>query len=360
MRHWRGVSLCVVGLLAVARRATARPSRPPGRGCRRWSSSAIRSAWATRPRSPSGSRARPSSSACRRTAATAPTCSSTSTSGSSAQKPDVVHLNCGLHDLKRSKNDGHHQVELDRYEENLRRIVARIREGTDAALVFADTTPILDDRHARAGRGLRPDRGRRAAVQRRGRRGHGRARRAGPRPALGRRAGRPGDDARPRRHALHRRRLRSARRGGRRLRAAAGDGPPLSAPAAAGRPGRGRRGVPQGRSAERDALVPKAYRRAQGPASSASRRTPPPGRSSGRRCSGPVVDRSATCRPGPRRREPGSSPASSGRATRWRRSRIDNGVDGEVTAPDARPRRAGRGRCRRSSGCTPRRPTRRR
>ena len=36
-------------------------------------------------------------------------------------KPDVVHLNCGLHDLKRAKNDGRHQVELDRYKENLRR-----------------------------------------------------------------------------------------------------------------------------------------------------------------------------------------------------------------------------------------------
>src|SRR5437764_13752234 len=56
------------------------------------------------------------------------------------QKPDVVHLNCGLHDLKRSRKDGRHQVELDRYEANLRQIVARIRERTDAALVFADTT----------------------------------------------------------------------------------------------------------------------------------------------------------------------------------------------------------------------------
>jgi dienelactone hydrolase/lysophospholipase L1-like esterase len=65
------------------------------------------------------------------------------------QKPDVVHLNCGLHDLKRAKADGTHQVELDRYVDNLRKIAARIREGTGAALVFADTTPILDDRHAR-------------------------------------------------------------------------------------------------------------------------------------------------------------------------------------------------------------------
>jgi dienelactone hydrolase/lysophospholipase L1-like esterase len=67
------------------------------------------------------------------------------------QKPDIVHLNCGLHDLKRSRTGGHHQVELDRYSENLRRIVARIRAGTNAAFVFADTTPILDDRHSRRG-----------------------------------------------------------------------------------------------------------------------------------------------------------------------------------------------------------------
>jgi dienelactone hydrolase/lysophospholipase L1-like esterase len=64
------------------------------------------------------------------------------------RKPDIVHLNCGLHDLKRFKSDGHHQVELDRYAENLRRIVARIRAGTDAALIFANTTPILDEPHA--------------------------------------------------------------------------------------------------------------------------------------------------------------------------------------------------------------------
>jgi dienelactone hydrolase/lysophospholipase L1-like esterase len=67
------------------------------------------------------------------------------------QKPDVVHLNCGLHDLKRSRADGRHQVELEQYAENLRRIVARIRAGTDAVLVFSNTTPILDERHAQRG-----------------------------------------------------------------------------------------------------------------------------------------------------------------------------------------------------------------
>lgn len=65
------------------------------------------------------------------------------------EQPDVVHLNCGLHDLKRSKATGRHQVELDQYEANLRKIVTRIKRETKAGLVFASTTPILDDRHAK-------------------------------------------------------------------------------------------------------------------------------------------------------------------------------------------------------------------
>jgi lysophospholipase L1-like esterase len=68
-----------------------------------------------------------------------------------AEKPAVVHLNCGLHDLKLAKKTKQHQVPLEQYEANLKEIVARVRKGTTAALVFADTTPILDDRHARRG-----------------------------------------------------------------------------------------------------------------------------------------------------------------------------------------------------------------
>src|SRR5262245_10052871 len=68
-----------------------------------------------------------------------------------AQKPDVVHLNCGLHDLKRFKKTRTYQVELAAYEANLKEVVARLRRGSDAALVFANTTPTLDDRHAKRG-----------------------------------------------------------------------------------------------------------------------------------------------------------------------------------------------------------------
>ncbi len=66
-----------------------------------------------------------------------------------AEKPDLVHINCGLHDLKRSKSNGSHQVEIERYRANLRTIVERIRKSTRASIIFASTTPIIDERHAK-------------------------------------------------------------------------------------------------------------------------------------------------------------------------------------------------------------------
>ena len=65
------------------------------------------------------------------------------------ENPTVVHLNCGLHDLKFTPKTQKHQVELDQYEANLKTIAERIRAGTKAKLIFATTTPILDDRHAK-------------------------------------------------------------------------------------------------------------------------------------------------------------------------------------------------------------------
>jgi dienelactone hydrolase/lysophospholipase L1-like esterase len=68
-----------------------------------------------------------------------------------SEKPAVVHLNAGLHDLKLSKKTKQHQVETGPYEANLREIVARIRKETSASLVFGNTTPILDEWHAKRG-----------------------------------------------------------------------------------------------------------------------------------------------------------------------------------------------------------------
>jgi lysophospholipase L1-like esterase len=70
-----------------------------------------------------------------------------------AHRPDVVHFNCGIHDTKRFKATGQYQVSPEQYEANLRQIVGQIRDRTDAIVLFATTTPILDERAAKARRG---------------------------------------------------------------------------------------------------------------------------------------------------------------------------------------------------------------
>lgn len=62
-------------------------------------------------------------------------------------RPTVVHFNNGLHDLKLDKKTKVHQVPVEQYAKNLGEIVARLRKATPH-VVFATTTPILDDRHA--------------------------------------------------------------------------------------------------------------------------------------------------------------------------------------------------------------------
>jgi lysophospholipase L1-like esterase len=62
------------------------------------------------------------------------------------EQPDVVHINAGLHDLKRTNSA--YQVALADYEKNLETIVQRIRSGTRATVIFATSTPILDQLHA--------------------------------------------------------------------------------------------------------------------------------------------------------------------------------------------------------------------
>jgi lysophospholipase L1-like esterase len=64
-----------------------------------------------------------------------------------ATRPAVVHFNCGLHDIKVDRSSGERQVDLDAYRANLREIRERLERETSARLIFATTTPVLDDRH---------------------------------------------------------------------------------------------------------------------------------------------------------------------------------------------------------------------
>ena len=62
------------------------------------------------------------------------------------ERPDVVHINAGLHDLKVTVKS--YQVPLADYEKNLQTILERIRTGTKAKIIFATSTPIVDALHA--------------------------------------------------------------------------------------------------------------------------------------------------------------------------------------------------------------------
>lgn len=61
---------------------------------------------------------------------------------------DVIHLNCGLHDLARERDASGPRVSLEQYEVNLREVFRRLKGETRAALAWATTTPVIDERHA--------------------------------------------------------------------------------------------------------------------------------------------------------------------------------------------------------------------
>jgi len=65
------------------------------------------------------------------------------------EQPAIVHFNCGIHDTKKFKTTGKFQVSPEEYESNLRNIVEQIRDKTDSVVIFATSTPIIDDRAAK-------------------------------------------------------------------------------------------------------------------------------------------------------------------------------------------------------------------
>ena len=61
---------------------------------------------------------------------------------------DIIHLNCGLHDLARERNAAGPRVGLEQYEANLREIFRRLKRETRSLLAWATITPVIDERHA--------------------------------------------------------------------------------------------------------------------------------------------------------------------------------------------------------------------
>ena len=61
---------------------------------------------------------------------------------------DVLLINCGLHDIKRDMTTHALQVPLERYEANLREILAQAQRLA-ARTIWVCTTPVIDERHNR-------------------------------------------------------------------------------------------------------------------------------------------------------------------------------------------------------------------
>lgn len=63
------------------------------------------------------------------------------------QHADVIHINCGLHDLRKEYGSDVPAITLEEYEENLRIIFTRVKSETSAKIIWASTTPVNQKWH---------------------------------------------------------------------------------------------------------------------------------------------------------------------------------------------------------------------
>lgn len=63
-----------------------------------------------------------------------------------ARGADVVHVNCGLHDIRRERGAHGPATPLGEYRANVEAILRRLA-GSGARVVWATTTPVIEERH---------------------------------------------------------------------------------------------------------------------------------------------------------------------------------------------------------------------
>lgn len=63
------------------------------------------------------------------------------------RRPRVVHINCGLHDLKKDGATGKAQVPIGEYADNVRQILTRLLALEDTRVIWALTTPVDEKLH---------------------------------------------------------------------------------------------------------------------------------------------------------------------------------------------------------------------
>ena len=67
---------------------------------------------------------------------------------SDAEKPEVIHINAGLHDMYILEETGKTRHTLETYEKNLRAIFQKMDELSDAKIIFALTTAVNEKQQA--------------------------------------------------------------------------------------------------------------------------------------------------------------------------------------------------------------------
>ena len=65
----------------------------------------------------------------------------------SRREASVIHLNCGLHDLRKDFGAERHAIEPEEYEQNVRQILERLKEEFKGQVVWATTTPVNEQWH---------------------------------------------------------------------------------------------------------------------------------------------------------------------------------------------------------------------
>lgn len=63
-----------------------------------------------------------------------------------ARNPDIVHINCGLHDL-RKEADSTARTPLPQYIENVRTLLSKIQAETNVTIIWASSTPVNEAMH---------------------------------------------------------------------------------------------------------------------------------------------------------------------------------------------------------------------
>jgi lysophospholipase L1-like esterase len=62
-------------------------------------------------------------------------------------KADVIHVNCGLHDIRLGVDTKRYQISPAEYEANLGELAGKLRALQGCTVIWALTTPVVEDRH---------------------------------------------------------------------------------------------------------------------------------------------------------------------------------------------------------------------